>query len=125
MTDWADRTRYDQSRYESKRERLLHIVGTSCAICGSSEMLEFDHIDPEDKSFSIMAHWGRPIDELIPELAKCRTLCHSCHKETASYGRPTVEHGGGLSGKKNCKCDLCKARKAEYMRTYSARRRCA
>jgi hypothetical protein len=26
----------------------------------------------------------------------------------------SVEHGGGLSGKKNCKCVPCRARKAEY-----------
>ncbi len=29
-----------------------------------------------------------------------------------------VEHGGGLSGKKNCPCTPCKDRKAAYMQTY-------
>lgn len=31
-----------------------------------------------------------------------------------------VEHGGGTSGKKNCPCDLCKVKKAQYQKLYKS-----
>jgi len=44
--------------------------------------------------------------------------------ENRSRGRYwTVEHGGGLTGKGGCKCDLCRARKNEYMRNWKKQRR--
>jgi hypothetical protein len=33
----------------------------------------------------------------------------------------TVDHGGGLKGKYNCKCGLCKAKRAEYARNRRSR----
>ena len=114
--DWSNRTNYDKQRYEEKRRLLLSIVGDACVLCGSKDALEFDHVNPSSKSFSIMSRWNKPIEELLPELRKCRTLCHACHSSTDTYGTRQVAHGGGVSGKRNCKCDPCRLKRNAYMR---------
>ena len=56
----------------------------SCVECGmqDSRTLEFDHIKPEDKSFSI----ARAINDtyswktIMSEIQKCQILCANCHK---------------------------------------------
>lgn len=100
-----------------KRERAKVYLGGKCVRCGATEDLQFDHIDPATKSFTITAHLNRRWEVLVVELDKCQLLCrpHHLEKTVAESG---VEHGGGASGKKNCPCAPCKARKAEYMATY-------
>lgn len=87
--------------------------------------MEFDHVDPATKKFVISDGLDFPWAVLIAELMKCQLLCHDCHlvKSISEGDLGTVDHGGGISGKKNCPCDLCKARKREYMRQYMRDRR--
>lgn len=49
-----------------------------CAVCGSSENLELDHINP----FLKVSHkiWSWRIERRDEELAKCQVLCKSCHQ---------------------------------------------
>lgn len=63
-------------------------------------------------------HWSWR--RLVTELNKCQLLCRPCHlkKSQTDGSSRAVEHGGGESGKKNCPCAPCKARKAEYMANY-------
>ena len=104
------------------RARALKYLGSRCVSCGVTEGLEFDHVDPATKSIEISQaivrtwSWKRIKDELD----KCQLLCRPCHieKGTISCDGQIVPHGGGASGKKNCPCGPCKARKAEYMHTY-------
>ena len=63
------------------REILLEKLGGKCAECGSTEALEFDHIDPASKSFNISAGYHKPKEVLENELAKCQILCNKCHIE--------------------------------------------
>jgi hypothetical protein len=65
-------------------------------------------------------HLDKPWVILIDELSKCQLLCNDCHldKSKLEGSLGTVDHGGGISGKKNCPCVLCKTRKAEYMKNY-------
>jgi hypothetical protein len=52
-----------------------------CEHCGSTENLEWDHIDPDTK----VANVGHMIAEcasrakIMAEIAKCRVLCHGCN----------------------------------------------
>lgn len=114
--DWEDRSGYDSDRYLTRKAELLALVDEVCETCGSVDRLEFDHVDPSTKTFSIMSRWNAPLSELLPELAKCRSLCHDCHSKSSTYGTRRVDHGGGKTGRRNCSCDPCKARKREYMR---------
>lgn len=43
--------------------------------------------------------------------------------EVRSDAQQTVGHGGGLTGVKNCRCELCGPLKNRYMRDLRARRK--
>lgn len=120
--DWSNRSNYDRERYFKRKEMLLDLVGRKCVKCGTEDKIEFDHIDPSTKLFSLMGAWNRPLEELKSEAIKCQPLCHDCHKEK-SINFLAAAHGGGKSGKRNCKCEPCKRRKAEYMREWKRSRR--
>jgi hypothetical protein len=61
-----------------------YLQDKSCSRCGINDIrvLEFDHVDPSTKSFSIaramhdIVSW----DKLIAEIQKCQILCANCHK---------------------------------------------
>jgi hypothetical protein len=105
-----------------RRKILIAALDGVCARpgCGSTEDLEFDHIDRSTKSFTISDGLDRPWIELIDEIMKCQLLCRPHHTEKSiEYGDiRTVDHGAGKSGKRNCSCAACKVRKREYMRTF-------
>lgn len=96
------------------RERL----GGQCARCSSQDDLEFDHIDPATKIREVSACTNWSLKRFLSEVDKCQLLCGPCHREKTEAngegGTPSVEHGGGLSGKKNCPCALCRARRRSY-----------
>ena len=70
---------YQRERYARRMAELKDLLGNACAICGTDERLEFDHLDPNTKSFSIARRWNAPLRELKEELAKCQLLCHDHH----------------------------------------------
>ena len=79
------------------REILLEKLGGKCVECGSTEALEFDHIDPSTKSFNISAGYHKPREVLENELSKCQILCNKCHIEKSkkdSKFRPKSCAGG-------------------------------
>ena len=64
---------------------LVEEAGGSCKICGYDRYvgaLEFHHLDPDTKTFSL-SHRGvtRSIDAARAEAAKCILLCANCHAE--------------------------------------------
>jgi 5-methylcytosine-specific restriction endonuclease McrA len=56
------------------------LLGDECAQCGSTDRMEFDHIDPADKVAGITELWAN-WRSLLVELQKCQLLCHGCHWE--------------------------------------------
>lgn len=114
------RAEYDLTRYYRRHQEAVTYLGGSCIDCGSVELLEFDHVDPDTKQFNVSAIMLHGDAKLYAELAKCVLRCTNCHRQR-SAGQQSVEHGGGLSGKRNCKCVPCKARKAEYMRLWKSK----
>jgi len=61
---------------------ILSRVG--CEVCGEKNplVLEFDHINPADKSGEMaqMISKGTSLDKLLDELEKCRIVCANCHR---------------------------------------------
>jgi hypothetical protein len=53
-----------------------------CEVCGESDpvVLDFDHINPEEKSGNIARMRGHSEKTLFTEIAKCRVLCANCHR---------------------------------------------
>lgn len=122
MTSNAYMASYMKHRYHMRRAVAIAVLGGRCVQCGATERLELDHADRTTKSFDLGHLWSISAQRYGDELAKCQVLCHDCHKAKSAAER-SVEHGGGASGKRNCKCSPCRARKSEYNRRYHAARR--
>lgn len=109
---------YQRRRYIARRAAAVAKLGGGCQVCGTTEDLEFHHVAPADKVIEATVMFSKYSQARIDEeLAKCVLLCTDHHMDETRAAM-SVEHGGGASGKKNCKCRLCKARKAEYMKKY-------
>lgn len=111
--------KYMLERYHRRRKEWIDLQGGKCVSCGSINELEIDHIDRTTKKYDIgkIMTSGNKI-MLNEELAKCQVLCYACHKKKSDKEKE-VEHGGGVSGKKNCPCQPCKSKKSEYSRNYN------
>ena len=125
MRDRAERNGYYKEYMKriraERRLKVIAILGGKCVICGAVEALEIDHVDRATKSVPVAdaLSWGE--GRLLAEVSKCQLLCRVHHHEKNSR-EFSVEHGGGASGKKNCSCQPCKKRKAEYSAAYKKRR---
>ena len=65
---------------DERRQYLREYLGGKCVRCGTVENLEFDHIDPAKKSYSIASNITCfSLEELILEVDKCQLLCRPCH----------------------------------------------
>ena len=69
----------DMARYKRNKQKYVDKLGGKCVECGSTELLQFDHINPLEKSFTITSNFHRK--DLDEELAKCQLLCPTCHLE--------------------------------------------
>lgn len=101
-----------------KRQELIQALGGKCARCGSSENLEFDHLDPNQKEFRVseMLDWGEV--RLSQEVEKCQLLCKDCHHqktlENWEYGQE-APHGGIWRWRKyKCRCADCMQANDKY-----------
>lgn len=108
---------YMLKRYHVKRNQAIQALGGKCIRCGSEENLEFDHIEPHLKRFTIGVGWSRSEETLQEELRKCQLLCRDCHRDRTKQ-QQSVPHGGGVSGRRNCRCELCGPLKRKYMRDW-------
>ena len=71
----------DQRRIRKERRQYLEeYLGGKCVKCGATERLDFDHIIPADKSYTIGSNITCfSLEELILEVDKCQLLCRPCH----------------------------------------------
>jgi len=102
-----------QNNWKKKR-RAKYLQGKSCVHCGSTDRLQFDHIDPKRKNDHRIWSWSIP--RLEEELKKCQILCTKCHcKKTGLSNRRSMKHGTLLTYKVwRCRCDLCRKSNAVY-----------
>ncbi|MEA2310982.1 MAG: hypothetical protein QOE28_950 [Solirubrobacteraceae bacterium] len=67
------------------KEQLVAEAGGACVICGYAGYagaLQFHHLDPATKRFSLAARGvARSLDKARAEVAKCCLLCANCHAE--------------------------------------------
>lgn len=112
---------YTLERYHRRRAEYISQLGGVCVICGAEESLEFDHIDARTKTADISKLLnGASKATLDAEISKCQLLCRTCHVEKSQQMRDTkfVDHGEGLTGKRNCRCEKCGPLKNAYMRKF-------
>ena len=80
------RDRKARTRRETRIAALQYVAEKGCCCCGIRDprVLEFDHINGEDKKYNIADllsngfSWRAPT--LQQELRKCRVICANCHR---------------------------------------------
>ncbi len=72
-------------RKEFRDNMLEYLSSKECVECHENDwrVLEFDHLDPTQKSFSISqaVKLGYRWPDVKKEIKKCRILCSNCHKK--------------------------------------------
>jgi hypothetical protein len=68
--------------YNKQKEKAKKLLGGKCSSCGYNriELLDFHHLDPNEKDFTISSD-GRNFEKLLLEARKCILLCANCHRE--------------------------------------------
>jgi len=106
------------SRYQRARQKVFAAIGRACILCGATDDLQVDHIDPEQKTFDVGKRWGYSFEHVLaPELEKCQVLCGRCHREKHATAKNSH---GTISSFRYCRCDLCRKAKATHNRAYRA-----
>lgn len=119
---------YFKKRYRKNLDRMIEMFGGKCVKCGSTDTLQFDHIDPKTKICNVSDLVTSSLDAAIEEAKKCQLLCQSCHTiKTASELGRTLARGthGTLSAYRYCgppKCDACLEANNEYARKWKFER---
>jgi 5-methylcytosine-specific restriction endonuclease McrA len=62
-----------------RKRRAEWLSDKSCIVCGSTENLHVDHIDPKSKLSHHVWSWSEK--RRLAELAKCQVLCAVHHKQ--------------------------------------------
>ena len=77
----------------AKKKILIEQLGNKCEICGYDKyqnVLDFHHIDPTHKEYSI-GEINTDFSKLLNEISKCRLLCNRCHRELHYEESDTLE----------------------------------
>ena len=69
-----------------RKQEFVDYLGGKCKVCGYDrcvEALEFHHLDPDTKSFTITSALANPKKHGVfkEEVDKCVLLCGNCHQE--------------------------------------------
>ena len=81
---------------KNKKQKLLDQFGSCCNACGSTENLQFDHLDKHTKKGNVTTIlYTRGFDEAVEEEKKCQLLCAECHriKTTIHHDNQSLLHG--------------------------------
>ena len=88
-----------KDRRDSHRIQAREYLGGKCVGCGTTENLQFDHIDRNLKEFNIAHKLDCKWETIKEELDKCQLLCYDCHilKSTINHDREKLAEGYRVS----------------------------
>ena len=72
----------DQGHYREKKKQFVYSLKNSCVICDEPDpvVIDFHHIDPETKLFTIGSSLNRSKEAIKTEAEKCVCLCANCDR---------------------------------------------
>jgi len=89
-SEYMETGTYPTGSYATQKRFILeYLLSHPCVICGETDIrcLEFDHIEPKDKSFGVTRQMSRSVAEMRKEINKCQILCRNHHKYAAPHIR--------------------------------------
>jgi hypothetical protein len=96
----------------SLKQKAVDYLGGKCIDCGYNrclQALEFDHIDPSQKEFTISGRHCFSWEKVKLELDKCVLRCANCHRERHANERKILkEYEFQTSALITVSCDECK-----------------
>lgn len=80
-----EKDKYHSVQNELKEFKQQH----PCEKCGCSKyyLIDFHHLDPTEKDFTISNNSHAKIETLMKEINKCIPLCSNCHREFHHFER--------------------------------------
>jgi len=115
---------FQRAKYYRWMDEARVRLGGRCAVCGAVENLQFDHVDPATKLFTIAGSYRPTRAKFDAEVAKCQLLCVPHHKEkTASEQRHDVHGTWGMYRNRKCRCQVCRDFVNAYQKEYKRRKR--
>jgi hypothetical protein len=69
---------------QNLKEKAIQYKGGCCVLCGYNkciQALEFHHLDPNEKDFTISETNSIGWEKLKKEIDKCILVCANCHRE--------------------------------------------
>lgn len=96
-------------RYRAERKRkAIAYLGGQCRSCGTTDDLQFDHVDRSTKICDVTSmirssSWS----DIQAELGKCQLLCRSCHQAKTATELRIKTHGRVNQFRRGCRCELC------------------
>lgn len=78
-----DCVKENERKKYANRQEILNSYRKECAKCKIDKyyLIDFHHLDPSIKEYSISANPNIKIENLQKELDKCICLCANCHRE--------------------------------------------
>lgn len=118
-----------KQNHRENRARAIDLLGGKCVRCGSTDRLEFDHInnDRGAKHNCLSSLFRYSWDRVVLELSKCQILCRGCHalKTAEDMGFDVSGSHGSLStyNNKKCRCDDCRRAMREWSNKWKTNNR--
>lgn len=126
MPLFGDEKRAYQLAWINKRRQDWLDENGPCVLCGSSDRLQVDHIDPENKALNPARLWSLGLKNPIRilELSKCQVLCYDCHKVKTKSQLEQTDHlaQGATLYRNGCRCDGCTKNQVERVYEWRSRR---
>lgn len=122
---------YHLQNYHRIRQSYVDYLGGKCVwrtgkntVCGATENLQFDHIDPALKEVNINNVMTRKREIALKEIDKCQLLCKQHHIEKTNNEKAPFTHGTMYAWwNKGCRCEICKPEWRIYQDERNAKRR--
>lgn len=74
----------EKEKYQQVHNKIIEFKEKyPCKKCGCNKhyLIDFHHINPEEKDFSISENTHAKFETLLKEIEKCIPLCSNCHRE--------------------------------------------
>ena len=85
---------YMKRRWEKRRKAAIRYLGGGCAKCGLRRGLEFDHINPATKKFTIAKGSSYSEVRFWNEVDKCQLLCKYHHTIKSNKEKAKWQNNG-------------------------------